>query len=177
MRFKFLVVVVVAFAAFCFALASGTVTTFKTGPFNVSVDLGMPCDDININKPVHGEWSDGTRYTDYTTKVCGDLIILTRTENAYYDLSGKFSTDTVTSDLIDLGADEDTISVYQRKIDGLPGAVGSGYMPEYGVTIYEASYYVSHKAAGHVVIMNNQTKMLSAIKTIHVTEAENGDNS
>jgi hypothetical protein len=39
---KIELVLVVILAALCVTLASGTVTTFKKGPFCVSVDLGVP---------------------------------------------------------------------------------------------------------------------------------------
>ena len=83
---KFLVVMVVALAAFCVTLASGTATTFKTGPFSISVDLGVPCNDTNISKPAQSEWLNGNRYIDYNTSTCGVSIFLTTTDNANYDV-------------------------------------------------------------------------------------------
>jgi hypothetical protein len=52
---KFWIVMFVASAVFCVILASGTVTTFKTGPFTGSVDLGIPCNDTNIKEPEQTE--------------------------------------------------------------------------------------------------------------------------
>jgi len=46
MKIKFFIVMLVILAAYCVTLASGEVTTFKTGPFTVSVDLDMPCNDM-----------------------------------------------------------------------------------------------------------------------------------
>ena len=62
---KFFVVMVMALAVFCITLAYGTVTTFKTGPFSVSVDLGVPCNDTNISKPAQSEWLNGNKDIDY----------------------------------------------------------------------------------------------------------------
>jgi hypothetical protein len=36
-------------------------------------------------------------------------------------------------DLVNAGAEKETIRGVERKIDGKPGAVGSGYVPKYGV--------------------------------------------
>jgi hypothetical protein len=167
---KFFVVMVVALAAFCVTLASGTVTTFKTGPFNVSVDLGVPCNDTNISKPAQSELVNGNRYIDYNTSACGVSISLTKTENANYDLN-SFDTGTTKDDLLKLGADKETINVSERKINGWPGALGSGYVSKYGSTVYEADFYVNPQIVGHILLDNNETEIISALKTIHVTEA------
>jgi len=166
---KFLMVV--ALAAFCVTLASGTVTTFKTGPFNVSVDLGVPCNDTIISKPVQSEWLNGNRHIDYNTSTCGVSIFLTTTDNANYDLNSGFDTGVTKDDLLKLGADKETINVSERKINGWPGAVGSGHVSKYGTTIYEADFYVNPQTVGRILLDNNETEIISALNTIHVTEA------
>ncbi len=58
---------VVALLCFSTASALNNVTAFKTGPFNVIVDLGGPCDNVNIEPvsklvnnlpPIYQEASD-----------------------------------------------------------------------------------------------------------------------
>jgi len=168
---KFFVVMIVALAAFCATLASGTVTTFKTGPFSISVDLGVPCNDTNISKPAQNEWLNGNRDIDYNMSACGVSIFLTTTGNANYDVNSAFDTDVTKSDLLKLGADKETINVSERKINSWPGALGSGHVSKYGSTIYEADFYVNPQTVGRILLDNNETEILSALKTIHVTEA------
>jgi hypothetical protein len=172
MKIKFFAFVVVALAAFCVTLASGNVTTFKTWPFTVSVDLGMPCNDVNISKPVQGEEISGESYTDYSAIMCHALISIRK----YYQPTAFSNTNLfvsgVTSTLLSHGADKDTIVAYPREINSESGAVGSGYLTKYGSTEYDAGFYVSPpKSYCYIYIMNNETAMVSALKTIHVTEA------
>lgn len=166
----FVVLVIVAMTSMCVS-ASDTTTKFKTGSFTVSVDLGESCNDIDISEPSNGEWLDGTAYTNYIAMLCGSMVSFVTTDNADYDLTGSYGTESTRSNLITMGADKDTINVYNRKIDGIPGAVGSGYISEKGYTMYMANYYVSTDTTGLIVVRDNQTKMISALKTIHVTEA------
>jgi hypothetical protein len=165
------IVFVVIAAAFCVTLASGTVTTFKTGPFTGSVDLGMSCNDNNISKPVHAEEISGESYTDYSMIICDALIELRMYDKAtvYSDTNSFVSG--VTSTLLRHGADKDSVNVYSREINSKPGAVGSGYLTKYGSTEYDAGFYVSPKSYCYIYIMNNETQMVSALKTIHLTEA------
>jgi hypothetical protein len=53
----------------------------------------------------------------------------------------------------------------------MPGAVGSAYIPKSGKTFYTARYYASPKSLGYIYIIDNETMMISALKTIKVTEA------
>ena len=168
---RFFAFMFVALAVFCITLAYGTVTTFKTGPFSVSVDLGIPCNDTNISNPAQSEWLNGNRHIDYNMSACGVSIFLTTTDNANNDVNNDFDTGITKNDLLKLGADKETINVSERKINGWPGALGSGYVSKYGLTIYEADFYVNPKTVGHILLDNNETEIVSALKTIHVTEA------
>lgn len=161
--------IIVAATSFCVS-ASDTTTNFHTGPFNVSVDLGESCNDLEINEPVQGEWLDGTAYTDYIASACGAMLAFATTDKANHDLKDSFGTDTIFSDLVELGADKDTIKVFEREIDGMPGAVGSGYVSKYGLNLYMASYYVSKDTIGHISVWGNESKIKTALKTIHVTK-------
>ena len=156
-------------AAFCVTLASGTVTTFKTGPFTGSVDLGVPCNDINISKPVQRELLSGNSYTDYLLTVCGDVIEFVRYDASITNPNEDFGAD-IKSDLLEVGADKDTISVFKQKIDGNPGAVGSGYIPKHDKKLCEATFWVSSRTIGHIGVWRNETMMISALKIIHLTE-------
>ena len=86
-------------------------------------------------------------------------------------MTSGFDTSVTKNDLLKLGADKETINVSERKINGWPGAFGSGYVSKYGSTIYEADFYVDPKTIGHILLDNNETEIVSALKTIHVTEA------
>jgi len=124
---KSLIVLVIVAMAFSIASASDTTTKFQTGPFTVSIDLGNPCNDLNISKPIQGERS-GIKYTDYiTTSACGVFTFL-RYDTPVFDLNSNFGTTTIQNDLLSLGISKDTISVFEQKIDGKPGAIGSGYI-------------------------------------------------
>jgi len=151
-----------------------TTTKVETGPFKGSVDLGETCNDIKIWEPVQAETLDGNTYTDYTIKACDVILAFSKADNAFFDLENAFVTSSITStvnkELIELGADKDTIQVFKREIDDKPGAVGSGYVPKTGVTIYLAAYFVSPKSVVRIIVRNNQNKMTMALKTINVTE-------
>jgi len=96
MKIKFFAVVVMALTAFCVTLASSSVTTFKTGPFTGSVDLGMPCNDINIIKPVLIEALDSTNNdTEYDIYMCGLGISVIRNDKHKYDPTSPFGTSTI----------------------------------------------------------------------------------
>jgi hypothetical protein len=167
---KFFVVMVVVLTAFCVTLASGTVTTFKTGPFTVSVDLGELCTDINISKPIPSESIGGDTYTLYKMSGCEVALQIKRYDNLDFDTTSAFGAEGVTKDLLYAGADKDAISIFNREINGMPGAVGSAYIPNSKSTFYTARYYVSPKSLGYIYVQDNETKMISALKTIHVTE-------
>jgi len=167
---SFIAMVVVILASFSIAVASSnTSNTFKTGPFTVSVNLGMPCNDINISKPDQVETLSGDSYTDYTINACQCIIYFLRYDTPQ-NWRDDFGTDVIQEVLIKAGADRDTINVYDRTIDGKSGAVGSGYIPKNDNQLYYAGFFVSPKSLGYIYIWDNQTEMISALKTIHVTE-------
>jgi hypothetical protein len=171
MKIKFFAVVVVALTVFCVTLASGTVTTFKTGPFTGSIDLGVPCNDLNISKPVQAERLNGYSYTEYVLTACGVIIDFVRYDAPVFASNENLPTTGITSDLLRWGADKDTISVFERKIDGKPGEVGSGYVPKYNLNCYEAGFLESTRTNVNLFLWGNETMMISALKTIHVTES------
>ncbi len=164
-------VAVVLASIFSIASASDTTTKFKTGPFMVSVDLGMPCNDTNISKPVSSEDLGGAGYTKYDTRVCGLMISILRADKDKYDLTSSFGTSTISPGLTKSGADKGTIALYDRTIDGKSGAVGSGYVPKSDENLYCAGFYVSPKSFCYIYVWGNETMMISTLKTIHIMEA------
>jgi hypothetical protein len=168
---KIELVLFVVLATFCVTLASGTITTFKTGPFTGSVDLGMPCNHTNISKPVSSEDLGGAGYTNYIATICTATIAITRYDKDIFNLTTPFGTSSVNRNLLKFGADKDTIKVYDREINSQSGAVGSGYISKSGLTLYAAGSYVSPKSVCRIYLTGNQTEMISILKTIHVTEA------
>lgn len=152
------------------ASASDTTTKFQTGPFTGSYDLGMPCNDLNISEPVQGEMLSGAIYTAYVLNGGGVTISITKYDAPISTSNENFGF-SVRSNLLDLGADKDTINVIDRKIDNKPGAVGYGYLPRYDSKLYDGGFYVSANSVAHIFIWGDETKMTSVIKTIHVTEA------
>jgi len=165
----FIVLVMVATTSFC-ASASDTTTKFQTGPFIVSIDLGESCSDLNISEPVQKERLTGDSYTNYDVKLCGVSLFFVQNAESGLDVSSPFGTAIANDLLIQTGADKDTIKVFERQINSLPGAVGSGYIPKLEGTFYVADFYISSRSTGHIYVWDNETKMISALKTIHVTE-------
>jgi hypothetical protein len=163
--------VIVAMTPFCVS-ASDTTTTFQTGPFRGNIDLGVPCAKLDIREPIQSELLTGERFTDYKINLCnGSLVVLMfkKYDSLGFVFAGDYGTDSIQSNLLRLGADKDTITVFERKIDGKPGAVGSGYVPERGFDVYLAGFFASSDTIGQIMA-NNYTVMISALKTIHVTE-------
>lgn len=97
MKIKFFVVMVLVLVVGFVTLSSGTVTTFKTGPFTGSVDLGTSCNDTNISKPVQDELLSGQSYTRYIVLMCGVTIELNKFD---IDLTESFITQLVTTTLL-----------------------------------------------------------------------------
>lgn len=153
--------------------ASDTSVSFQTGPFNVSVDLGRPCGDINISKPTQSELLSGDKYVGYVAYVCDVIFSFTKYDKEMFKTNEEFGSDAIAYDILVgiYGADERTLNVAERKIDGRSGAVGSGYVPKYGARIYAAGFILSPKAVGHIILRGNESEMISALKTIHITEA------
>jgi hypothetical protein len=170
----FITVVTVFLASFSIVSASNTNVTFDAGPFNCTIDLGLNCSDININKPIHNELSDGTGYDRFAVNICGVSILLTRyNKSNIFDLEKGVSTDSIFGDLISLSADKKTIQVYKRVIDGQNGAAGSATVPRYNSDVYDASYLISSRSVCRITIWgaSNNKVMISAMDTIHVKEA------
>jgi hypothetical protein len=163
-----LALVVLLLPSFCVAETSNTAAKFHTGPFTVSVDPGAPCNNVTISKPISGELS-GLNYTGYVISACGIISIL-RCDTPGIILNTNY-TDITRSNLMGMGADEDTIIVFERKVNGKPGAFGSGYLPKYDARLYLADFAVSNWTMGHIIVWNNETLMISMLKTIHITEA------
>lgn len=99
---KFFVVMVVALTAFCVTLASGTVTTFKTGPFTGSIDLGVPCNDVNMSKPVSSELLSGDKYTNYDVNMCNVNLRFKRFDKPQFDVTAVMGNEGVEKTLITL---------------------------------------------------------------------------
>lgn len=156
--------------SFCVS-ASDTTTKIQTGPFNITFDIGKPCDDVRYYTPEHTETIYGLNYTEYVMNACGIIIDLKR-----YDTEINSALDhelyglAVKSDLISMGADKDAILTFDRLIDGKPGAVGSGYVPKDDMTSYRAGFHASNKTVCIIWVWENETKMVSTLKTIHITE-------
>jgi hypothetical protein len=167
----FIALVMAAMTSFCVS-ASDTTTKFQTGPFTGSIDLGEHCDNIYIEEPTHGELLSGdNNYTGYLLNFCDVIISFARYDFPVLDLNEGHGTEGIRIDLLRQGADKETISVFERKIDGKPGGVGSGYVPKYGIDLYEAGFYVSSSTVCHIDIWENESQMIAALKTINVTEA------
>jgi hypothetical protein len=167
-----IILVAVVLASICnIASASNTTTKFQTGPFNVTVDLGVPCNDTNISKPVSSEDLGGNSYTDYDTHLCKAQIWIRQWDKDRLDMTSDFSTSGITDYFAKNGADKDTIRLYSRTIDGKPGAAGMGYLPKFDKVQYIAGFYISAKSYCYIYILDNETMMISALKTIHITEA------
>ncbi len=160
---------VAALLCFSTASASNNVTAFKTGPFNVSVDLGGPCDNVNISKPVVSHTLSGQSYTDYAATACGVYFEFVKYDNPIITPDKDYASD-VKNSLLSVGADTNSVQTTARQIDGKPGAIGAGYVPKTGLTPYLAAFYVSSDTIGHIAAINNQNEIIYALKTIHITE-------
>ena len=162
--------IIVAMTPFCVS-ASDTTTKFQTGPFTVTVDLGVPCTDVNISKPESSELLSGDKYTDYDVNMCNVYLSFTRYDKPLLDVTSVMAKEGVERTLMMNGCDKDVISLNSREINKMPGIVGEGYNSELGRTLYMARYYISSYTFGDIQIWDNETRMISVLKTIHVTEA------
>ena len=108
---------------------------------------------------------------------CGIQISFTRYDEPMFNLNKNFETAIIQNDLMNMSADKDSLVISERKIDGKPGAVGSGYLPKQDLKVHIADFYVSSSTVGRIYILENantlenETLMISALKTIHITEA------
>lgn len=155
----------------CMAVSDTTIG-FRTGQFTVSVDFGMPCDDLNIDKPDRHELLTGDYVTEYITRICDTKIILSKYDSPVVGLDDTLGSNLKNLSegiLVSMGADRATIGVLDRTINDKPGAVGTGYLPDIEATTYLASFYISPTSIG-LIGDNNQTKLIYALKTINVTE-------
>ena len=170
-QIEVILVAVTLASIFSIASASDTTTKFQTGPFTVSVDLGTSCNDTNISKPVSSENLGGDSYTDYRANLCGVDIGFRRWDKDTIDLTSAFPTSKINTALLESGVDKDTIDLYSCTIDGKPGAVGKGYAPKLDKMDYAAAFHVSRKSFCYIYVWDNETMMISALKSIHITEA------
>lgn len=150
--------------------ASDTAVAFETGPFNGSVDLGEICNDIKVEEPKHSEGQDGTIQTDCFIHACGSTVLLSKYSYIKYDMETRFSADDAVADLSATGVDKDTIKTSEQEINGHPGIVVTGYVPEREIWMYIANFYISPSASGKILVWNNESKMAMAVKTIRVIE-------
>ncbi len=149
--------------------ASDTTIAFETGPFKGSIDLGELCNDIKIEEPKHTEGQDGTAQTNCFIHACGSTILLSKYAYIKFDMESGFGANDI-ADLSATGVDKDTIQTSEQEINGHPGVVVTGYIPERDATMYIAVFYVSPNALGKILVWNNESKMAMAAKTINVTE-------
>lgn len=159
-----------ALAYFSVASAADTAVTFEAGPFTGSIDLGEPCNDFKVEEPKHIEGQDGTIQTNCFIHACGSTILLSKYGHVKYDMESEFSADDVTSGLSAAGVDKNTIQISEHEINGHPGIVVTGYMPERDVTMLIAGFYVSPSALGKILVWDNATKMTMAVETINVRD-------
>jgi hypothetical protein len=150
--------------------ASDTTVAFETGPFTGSVDLGEPCNDIKVEEPKHSEGQDGTIQIDCFIHACGSTVLLSKYAYVKHDMESGFSADDASADLAATGVDKDTIQISEQEINGHPGIVVAGYIPEREMWMYIANFYVSPSASGKILVWNNGSKIAMAVKTISVTE-------
>jgi len=163
--------IIMALAYFSVALsASDTTIAFETGPFTGSVDLGELCNDIKIEEPKHSEGQDGTIQTDCFIHACGSTVLLSKYAYVKFDMESGFSTNDAVADLSATGVDKDTIQISEQEINGHPGMVITGYIPEREMWMYIANFYVSPSALGKILVWDNERKMTMAVKTINVIE-------
>jgi hypothetical protein len=170
----FIVLVAALMASLCVS-ASDTTTKFQTGPFTGSFDLGMPCNDINISNPFQVERISGESYTDYVLNACGFQILFRRFDHPKFNSPEHLGTanikrHNIEGDMLNNGADQDSISVFEREIDGKPGMVGYGYIPKYEKNLYEAAFHIPKRTAAYIFLLDNESKMVSILKTINITE-------
>lgn len=156
-----------------FSVASSTSDTtvpFETGPFTGSVDLGELCNDIKVEAPKHSEGQDGTIQTDCFIHACGSTVLLSKYAYVKFDMESGFSDNDAIADLSAAGVDKDTIQITEQEINGHPGIVVTGYVPEKEMWMQVANFYISTSAAGKILVWNNESMMAMAVKTISVME-------
>jgi hypothetical protein len=166
----FIALVIMALAYFSVASASDTAVIFETGPFTGSMDLGELCNNLKVEKPKYIEGQDGAIQMDCFIHACGSTILLSKYAHVKYDIESEFSANDITAGLDAAGVDMDTIQIAEHEINGHPGLIVTGYIPERNVTMYIAGFYVSPSALGKILVWNNGSKMAMAAKTINVME-------
>jgi hypothetical protein len=149
--------------------AADNMIKFQTGPFSGSVDLGIACNDTKINNPTSDEDLSGDWYEDCSITICGVLFEFMKFTNRLFDTTAPFSTAGIRNDLISSNVEKDTIELYQRKINGMPGAAGAAYLPQGAGLICAARYYVSQDSIGFVYCQN-RSQMALILKSLKVTE-------
>lgn len=150
--------------------ASDTTIAFETGPFTGSIDLGELCNDVKVEDPKHSEGQDGTIQIDCFIHACGSTILLSKYAYVKFDIESGFSADEAAANLSSAGVDKDTIQTSEQEINGHPGIVAAGYIPEKEMWIYIANFYISPSASGKILVWNNESNMEIAVNTISVME-------
>ncbi len=164
-----LIIIALAYSSVA-SSASDTTVSFETGPFTGSVDLGELCNDIKIEEPKHSEGQDGTIQTDCFIHACGSTVLLSNYAYIKFDMESGFSANDAVADLSATGVDKDTIQISEQDINGHPGMVVTGYIPEREMWMYIANFYVSPSALGKILVWDDESKMAMAVKTINVME-------
>jgi hypothetical protein len=165
-----IIALIIMASAYFGVASSDTAVAFETGPFKGSVDLGELCNDIKVEDPKHIEGQDGTIQTDCLIHACGSTILLSKYACVKFDMESGFSDDDAIANLSAAGVDKDTIQTSKQEINGHPGIVVAGYMPEREMWMHIAIFYVSPSASGKILVWNNESKLAMAIKTISVME-------
>lgn len=154
-------------------MAIGNPVAFQTGPFNGTVDFGLPCPNLEILPPENSEMISGLNYTTY---------IINSHEGGFFFFNRFNETDVpqnfayligmaAVSDLLDHGAEKDSILVFNRSVSGRSGVVASGYVPHEDMVLYQATFFVSNNTVGHITVWENETMMSSILRSLKVSES------
>ena len=159
--------------------SSVTALEHQVGPFTVSFDPGRSYKSIRVTGPFRLLGPDGTTwYTHYVLFCYSDTegsnidtsITINKFDLPVFDLSGEFPTKAVYSDIVaSWKADPNTVYVVQRMIDGKPGVLGWGYLPDAKVQGYAISWYTSQTSVAHVEVWDEQ-EAGNILNTIHIYE-------
>ena len=148
--------------------ASAKITTFQTGPFSASVDLGSSCTQ-SIAEPVQDETLGGDQYTYYEVNVCDVKFGFFRYDKILNATDEFGSEDIIKKDFLAIpGVGEDTIEASSRNINGKPGLVAERSVTGFDHQL-KAKYYVSQNSYG-TISTYNETMMKSILRTILVNE-------
>jgi hypothetical protein len=150
--------------------ALDTTTKLQIGPFTMSVDLGFPCNDndIDIGKPISSDPFGGNIRTTYSANVCNILVRITGWEK---ERDSKYATSKsgITTELAFYDVIDDTISTFDYLINGKSIAGAKGSQPN-GKMFYIAAFYISPKSYCYLSALENET-MMTALKSVNITES------